>query len=229
MTESTTPLVNENATQFPSLTALRAAHVNLLRRYRENNRAEDSLADIIAFLYAGQATGALLNDTEERWTAQSLLDYWATTLYQAGREPPNSTLAEFNPLLAPELSDDACPYLGLDAFLERDHPRFFGRQRPVAELVERLKTQRLLAIVGPSGSGKSSLALAGLLAALKRDSISGSRGWRYFPRIVPGSDPLANLARVLYPSLHRDPSATPDIWIKQQTALLRADPDHLAH
>src|SRR5262249_34017685 len=109
----------------------------------------------------------------------------------------DSTLAEFDPQLAPVLLDELCPYLGLDAFREDDGNKFFGRGELIARLVERLADQRLLAIVGPSGSGKSSLVRAGLIPALKRGALPGSEHWRYLPPIVPGSDPLAALRRVL--------------------------------
>jgi beta-lactamase class A len=227
MSETTTT-VRDGSVPFPSLTALRAAHVDLLKRYRDSNAVPEILADITALIRDGRATGALLNDTEERWTAQNLLDYWATTLYQREQDPPDTTLVDFDPLLAPELPDDICPYVGLDAFLERDYDRFFGRQYMVADLLEHIKTHRMLAIIGPSGSGKSSLALAGLLAALRRDVLPGSKLWRYYPRVVPGSDPLANLARILYPSLHRGGQEILETWIQQQIALFRADPNHLA-
>src|SRR5262249_38228001 len=129
-------------------------------------------------------------------TAQGLLDYWVARLYRGGMEPPDATLAEFDPALAPELPDELCPYLGLDAFREADNDKFFGRSELIARLVERLADQRLLAVVGPSGSGKSSLVRAGLIPALKTGALPDSQNWRYLPPIVPGSDPMANLARM---------------------------------
>ena len=57
----------------------------------------------------------------------------------------------------------ACPYKGLAAFQPEDAGYFFGREELVAELVARLGRARFLAVVGASGSGKSSLVRAGLL------------------------------------------------------------------
>ena len=73
---------------------------------------------------------------------------------------------------------------------------FFGRERLVAELVARLVGSTLLAVVGPSGSGKSSAARAGLLPALADGVVPGSERWR---RAVmrPGARPLAELSRAL--------------------------------
>ncbi|WP_129670869.1 WD40 repeat domain-containing protein [Candidatus Chloroploca sp. Khr17] len=60
-----------------------------------------------------------------------------------------------------------CPYRGLDHFSEADAPFFFGRQAETATLIERLQQRpRLLALLGGSGSGKSSLIYAGLMAQL---------------------------------------------------------------
>ena len=109
-------------------------------------------------------------------------------------------LAEFDPSVAPELNDALCPYVGLDAFLEANHHLFFGRQRLVRELIDRVAQHRLVAVVGPSGSGKSSLVRAGLVPALKDGALPGSQDWRYTPPIVPGSDPLASLARLFHRS-----------------------------
>ncbi len=85
------------------------------------------------------------------------------------------------------------PYKGLRPFAEVDADDFFGR----GELVERLAGhltwggRRFLAVVGPSGSGKSSLVRAGLLPAL-RAGVDGSDAW-LIARMTPGSSPLEEL------------------------------------
>jgi WD40 repeat protein/DNA-binding SARP family transcriptional activator/energy-coupling factor transporter ATP-binding protein EcfA2 len=63
---------------------------------------------------------------------------------------------------------DVCPYKGLAPFEENDAEFFFGRERLVEELLARIDESSLLALIGPSGSGKSSLLRAGLLPALSR-------------------------------------------------------------
>ncbi|MGZ8738406.1 MAG: nSTAND1 domain-containing NTPase [Nocardioides sp.] len=87
-----------------------------------------------------------------------------------------------------------CPWRGLTAYEIEDAPWFAGREHLVAELLSRLATTRLVAIVGASGSGKSSALRAGVLAALARDVLPGSSTWR---RVVmrPGSHPMRELAR----------------------------------
>ena len=85
-----------------------------------------------------------------------------------------------------------CPFKGLASFEADDAQYFFGRERLVAELVARLVGAPLLAVVGPSGSGKSSVVKAGLLPALKSGVLPGSERW---PQVVirPGEHPLRQL------------------------------------
>jgi WD40 repeat protein/DNA-binding SARP family transcriptional activator len=87
-----------------------------------------------------------------------------------------------------------CPFKGLASFDVEDAPVFFGRERLVADMIARLPGTRLMGIVGPSGSGKSSALRAGLLAALADGVLPGSELW---PRalIRPGLHPLAALER----------------------------------
>src|SRR5262245_21030929 len=76
-----TALGTDEATTFPSLAALKAAHAELAQRRRAGAETAALLDDIAAFLRRGQATGALLDDEDERAAAQSLLNYWANILY----------------------------------------------------------------------------------------------------------------------------------------------------
>ncbi|MBN6051809.1 hypothetical protein JYK22_07665, partial [Nonomuraea sp. RK-328] len=89
--------------------------------------------------------------------------------------------------------DAARPYLGLMTFRTQDAPLFFGRDRMVRQLCERLTQARLLAVFGPSGVGKSSLLRAGLLAALSTGAIEGGRKWAVV-FLTPGARPLRELA-----------------------------------
>jgi WD40 repeat protein/DNA-binding SARP family transcriptional activator len=87
-----------------------------------------------------------------------------------------------------------CPFKGLAAFEVDDAEYFFGREQLVAELVARLVGAPLLAIVGPSGSGKSSALRAGLLPALARGVLPGSERWTQV-LIRPGERPMRELRR----------------------------------
>lgn len=213
-------------TRFVSLTSLRAYHSQLLAVHRQFGSTPKLLADAAAFIAQGRAIGAWLDNDGERAVAQSTLDYWYAILYRSGNEPPESALTDFDWSLAPELPDELCPYVGLDAFSETEHGVFFGRERLVETARRMLARNRLLAVVGPSGSGKSSLVLAGLLPALKRGAAPGSDGWCFAPRMVPGSDPMANLARALY-ALQPTPELAADQWIAQHAAHLKHNPAQL--
>ena len=90
----------------------------------------------------------------------------------------------------------ACPFKGLASFDVDDADVFFGRERLVAEMVARLAGTPLLGIVGPSGSGKSSVLRAGLLPALAHDVLPGSGGWA-IALLRPGAHPLAALEQAV--------------------------------
>jgi WD40 repeat protein/DNA-binding SARP family transcriptional activator len=94
------------------------------------------------------------------------------------------------------------PFKGLRAFDEADAGDYFGREQLVARLVARLQAEdgrgpsRLLAVVGPSGSGKSSVVRAGLVPALRRGEVPGSDAW-YVAELAPRTDPFAGLEAAL--------------------------------
>jgi len=89
-----------------------------------------------------------------------------------------------------------CPYKGLASYEKDDADYFFGRERLVAELVARLVGASLLGVVGPSGSGKSSVVRAGLLPALASGVLPGSDHWRQV-LMRPGEHPLRALDAAL--------------------------------
>jgi WD40 repeat protein/class 3 adenylate cyclase/tRNA A-37 threonylcarbamoyl transferase component Bud32 len=78
-----------------------------------------------------------------------------------------------------------CPYRGLLAFEAEDREFFFGREDVVRDLLDRLAPGRLAALVGASGSGKSSVLRAGLVAAVMAGEVEGVESVRL---VVPGAD-----------------------------------------
>ncbi len=86
------------------------------------------------------------------------------------------------------LSRPACPYRGLFAFREEDAHYFFGREEFTEKLVTAVGQQNLLPIIGPSGSGKSSVIFAGLIPALRQEEK-----W-LICALRPGSQPLQALS-----------------------------------
>lgn len=179
---------------YATIIDLRAAHSVLLKRLRDGNSAASMRDDVESFILSARATGALLDADAHRDAAQGLIDYWSTTLVRNSIAVPETTLVDFNPLLAPTLAEELCPYLGLEAFREKDSKRFFGRARMLQSMLAKLAGTRIVMVFGPSGSGKSSVVLGGLLPMLKEGALEGSASWRYVGPLVPGSDPLANLA-----------------------------------
>ena len=100
----------------------------------------------------------------------------------------------------PEFDLGLCPYLGLKAFSEDDSGLFFGRENLTQELINHLIQQSFLAVVGASGSGKSSVVRAGLMAQLRQGrQIPGSDQWRLW-YLRPGTRPLNSLAQHLVDS-----------------------------
>ncbi len=96
-----------------------------------------------------------------------------------------------------------CPWKGLVAYGVADAPWFAGRERLVAELLTRLASARLVALVGGSGSGKSSLLHAGLLASLQAGALPSSESW--VPLVMrPGPHPMRELVREALRGADRD-------------------------
>ena len=98
------------------------------------------------------------------------------------------------------LAEPRAPYPGLRPFLQSEVDLFFGRDGDVDEILNRLKTNRFVAVLGASGSGKSSLVRTGVLEALELGLLrKAGSSWR-FVDLRPGGRPIANLARALLAS-----------------------------
>ena len=89
------------------------------------------------------------------------------------------------------------PYPGLRPFrIDEDH-LFFGREEQVRDLIKRLDRSRFVAVVGASGSGKSSLVRCGMLSELQRGAlVSAGSHWEMVV-MQPGANPARNLAQAL--------------------------------
>ena len=88
------------------------------------------------------------------------------------------------------------PYKGLRPFDEPDAADFYGRERLISRLADAVETHRLVAAIGPSGIGKSSVVKAGLIPALRRGVIPGSDEW-LITTMTPGRDAFSELAAAL--------------------------------
>ena len=109
------------------------------------------------------------------------------------------------------------PYKGLHAFQEADSSDFFGRTAIVDELVEALAEHRLIAVVGPSGIGKSSIVRAGLVPRLR----SVPDGW-LVTDMIPGAFPFDELAAALMRVAVQQPEQLADDLASGATTLVDA-------
>src|SRR5215472_10373804 len=87
------------------------------------------------------------------------------------------------------------PFPGLRPFRSDEHHLFFGREEQTAALVQLLRTNRFLAVVGTSGSGKSSLVRAGMIAELHGGTMTKAGSTWEVMILRPGGSPVENLAR----------------------------------
>jgi WD40 repeat protein len=88
----------------------------------------------------------------------------------------------------PPVYDARCPFRGLYPFRQEDREFFFGREALIERLRQKLAEYPFLPVLGPSGSGKSSLVLAGLLPALQAQEPEHQLAY-----LTPGADPLTQL------------------------------------
>jgi len=123
------------------------------------------------------------------------------------------------------VSDVANPYKGLRAFSESDADDFFGRETLIQQLLARLSEggdlTRFLAVIGPSGSGKSSAVKAGLLPALRRGGLLGSDNWFYVD-LMPGPNPFEELEAALLRVAVNPPASLLDQLKEGNRGLIRA-------
>jgi len=121
--------------------------------------------------------------------------------------PPLQRLQErillHDPLLLPPPAEEVGtasgrnPYKGLRPFAEADAGDYFGREELVDRLVRALRAgSNLVALVGPSGSGKSSVIAAGLIPRLRGGGVPGSEHW-VIAQMVPGASPLTEVETVV--------------------------------
>jgi WD40 repeat protein/energy-coupling factor transporter ATP-binding protein EcfA2 len=112
-----------------------------------------------------------------------------------------------------------CPYRGLEPFREEDAPFFCGRDDAIRELVARVQEHSFVAVVGPSGSGKSSLVFAGLLPALR---MQGRTTMWDVVALRPGKSPLSALAEAFGTTPNNGGVFEKDAWLEKEATFLRA-------
>jgi len=214
---------------FESASELQNAHTDLLELLDEqlgpDANAENEAAavtqlepKIMQFLERGAATGIYLEEIKDRTSCQVLLDYWVSSLSQAGIAVSSMRLAQFDGSKLPDLKDKTCPYVGLDAFQKQEY--FFGREADTQELLTQVHKAPLVVVLGASGSGKSSLVMGGVLPALKASFPKSEL--RVVPPFVPGNAVLEGLTGAAL-----SVGAGGGVSIAERVAQLRQDSSYL--
>ncbi|MEP1080062.1 caspase family protein [Leptolyngbya sp. PL-A3] len=182
-------------------------------------------------------TGALLaslareNARQGMVTALNALDFIEQELKGSGQEPIFLGMGGAIPIVnygvvEEDALDETCPYQGLEAFTEETASFFFGRGKDVEKLWRALEpaveqqnfvARNFVAVIGASGSGKSSLVRAGLIPALKQSGTN----WRVLEPIKPGEEPLTQLRKPLEELVRQIPGKV------QLAHLLRKAPEGL--
>jgi len=115
------------------------------------------------------------------------------------------------------------PYKGLRPFHESDYEDFFGRETLTEQLLGRLaesEAMSFLAVLGPSGSGKSSVVRAGLIPALREGALPDSENW-FIVQMLPGEHPLEELETALLGIAVNPPDAPLELLQADEHGLLR--------
>jgi WD40 repeat protein/energy-coupling factor transporter ATP-binding protein EcfA2 len=124
---------------------------------------------------------------------------------------PVESLREVRPQLRPTL---LAPYLGLSSFDTQHAHLFHGRDDVVDALVEKLRhDSRFLAVLGPSGSGKSSLVKAGLLPQFAGGRLTLRANWTIM-QVRPSDNLRASLVNLGLTGAHRDLPSAVDSWMR---------------
>ncbi len=132
---------------------------------------------------------------------------------------PRTPLINDQPARPPVLSN---PFKGLRPFATDDASMFFGRDALAAEVLRTLAGgQRLVALVGASGSGKSSVVRAGIMPAIAKGAIEGSDGW-LVAAMMPGAHPFAELEGALLRTVIDGPDSLREQLDDGDAGLVRA-------
>jgi TIR domain len=128
---------------------------------------------------------------------QTWVDFRASLGDQAAMDCLTAAIRGAAPMDADDVHfHSICPYRGLEPFREEDAPFFIGREAFTKILIDKVGQEKIVGVVGASGSGKSSVVLAGLVPALRR-GVDG-RVWE-IGVIRPGQHPLRQLAAAFLP------------------------------
>jgi hypothetical protein len=226
---SETALATRTVLPFRSLSELRGEHAKLMRGARGQGPDGDLHEQVGNFLERAQATGAVLDEPNDRDSAQGVLDYWTAWLFSApdaaALSATPAVLAAFDPKNATPLATTDEPYMGLRAFSENDSDRFLGREDAIGTMLEKLRRHSVVFVVGPLGSGKTSLVLAGVVPRLKSRIVMETQKEPICPIVLPGNDPFGALLKAIQQAAT---TPLPGTWIDDNRKRLERSPETFA-
>ncbi|MCJ7537720.1 MAG: hypothetical protein MUO57_19515, partial [Anaerolineales bacterium] len=191
---------------------------DLLGRMAEEN-------DLSRFLAVVGPSGSGKSSAVKAGLIPSLVSDVQSAVTSAGVALPASAVLDWLPADQVDLEALENPYKGLRAFEEADTEDFFGRETLVQDLLGRMAEEndlsRFLAVVGPSGSGKSSAVKAGLIPSLRRGGLPGSDHW-FIIEFTPGSHPFEELETALLRVAVNPPESLLGQLREDERGLLRA-------
>ena len=191
----------------------RCRELQMLALYRAGRHAESLRAYQQFRALLSEELGVDPSPSLQRLHEQALL-------HDPGHDPGLAPAVPPGPTPAPTPVPN--PYKGLRAFTEEDAADFFGREALASELVAALAGgARLVALVGPSGSGKSSVFHAGLIPALRTAPLPGSERW-VIARMVPGGHPFAELETALVRAVPEAPDGLTELLREGDVGILGA-------
>lgn len=151
------------------------------------------------FLYVKERLQTAALEAGKRQTAQ----LWPLTKHEEGEFIFLTPGAEVNLPKAEPLTFDRNPWKGLASYEASDASLFFGRSQAIEALTAQVKAKPFVAVLGASGTGKSSLVRAGVLPKIKSDSR-----WHVLEPARPGTAPFEALSRAVAPLASGVPPAT---------------------
>jgi len=166
--------------------------ITACRSFERAREGEEHGVFTAAVLKGLQADNA---DSEGTVTGDRLFDFVQRELRQSGQEPIRAGIGRSITLVTypskykpvPAIDESIVPYRGLEPFEKEQAEFFFGRKQVVEKIWQTLNRDNFVAVIGASGSGKSSLVRAGLIPWVEVN------GWETLTPIKPGFEPLAEL------------------------------------
>ncbi|MEO1644667.1 MAG: serine/threonine-protein kinase, partial [Chloroflexota bacterium] len=203
---------------FPDLEDLSMTELNSLRATGTMPTILDKRLDVTRALNDVLQKATAINPRDRFQDAMAFARAFHNASGSAGRMYASAPIVDSNATIPN-------PYKGLRAFQETDAPNFFGRDALVERLISRMREDspfaRFLAVVGPSGSGKSSVVRAGLIPALRDGAVDGAENW-YYDQVIPGEQPFSEIENAIVGLAVDEPSNLMEQLLRDDDGLLDA-------